>query len=411
MNKIKPSKRQLEFLSWEMGIFFHFGIRSFFLGHSDWDNREMPVSEFNPVKLDCEQWISTAKDAGMKYAVLVAKHHDGFANWPSKFTDYSVANAPWKDGKGDVVAEYVAACRKYGLKVGLYYSPAQWGGKIDFKEETEYDDYFINQVSELLTNYGEIDYLWFDGCGSEGHQYDQDRIVKVMNELQPNMLIFNMWAPSTRWIGNEDGYAPSPNFNTVSSVDFSIMTEEKDSLAKAEFLPAECDFMMRYSTWFDCELNEDTIKEVEELIGIYEYSVGRSANFLINIGPNRDGLLPEPDAKRLLEFGEALKKRYGTPIESFSEVNSDQIVSKEAKLVNRIIIAEDLTDGESIKEFKIYANLPRNSGDRILVYSGTTVGNKAICIIPTVKTGKITVKVTNSNGDYKIKDIKAYYAE
>ena len=423
--KLKPSAGQLAFLDWEFGVFFHFGIRSFFLGHKDWDNRPMPAEAFNPEKLDCEQWIRTIKDAGATYAILVCKHHDGFANWPSKYTDYSVASTPWKGGKGDVVREYVDACRKYGLKVGLYYSPAQWGGKISFKEDREYDDYFINQIGELLTGYGKIDYLWFDGCGSEGHQYDTDRIVKAIRGMQPEILIFSMWDPDTRWVGNEDGYAPMPNFNTTADVDFSMLATEKEKLAHAKFLPSECDFKMR-STWFDCELNEDTIKEADELMGIYEMSVGRGANFLINIGPDRHGLLPEKDAQRLAEFGNMLKARYGQALPfGDAEKTADNEWSiamdgfsaergegeKANALVNRVVIREDMTDGEGIEEFRLYAHMPAYRSKRVCLYKGDTVGHKAICVIPTMRTGRITLEVTKANGDVKIRDIKAYYAE
>ena len=423
--KLKPSAGQLAFLDWEFGVFFHFGIRSFFIGHKDWDNRPMPAEAFNPEKLDCEQWIRTIKDAGATYAILVCKHHDGFANWPSKYTDYSVASTPWKGGKGDVVREYVDACRKYGLKVGLYYSPAQWGGKISFKEDREYDDYFINQIGELLTGYGKIDYLWFDGCGSEGHQYDTDRIVKAIRGMQPEILIFSMWDPDTRWVGNEDGYAPMPNFNTTADVDFSMLATEKEKLAHAKFLPSECDFKMR-STWFDCELNEDTIKEADELMGIYEMSVGRGANFLINIGPDRHGLLPEKDAQRLAEFGNMLKARYGQALPfGDAEKTADNEWSiamdgfstergegeKANALVNRVVIREDMTDGEGIEEFRLYAHMPAYRSKRVCLYKGDTVGHKAICVIPTMRTGKITLEVTKANGDVKIRDIKAYYAK
>lgn len=423
--KIKPTDGQLAFLDWEFGAFFHFGIRSFFMGHKDWDNRPMPAEAFNPDQLDCEQWIRTVKEAGATYAILVCKHHDGFANWPSRYTDYSVASSPWKDGKGDVVREYVDACHKYGVKVGLYYSPAQWGGKISFKEDHEYDDYFINQISELLTGYGKIDYLWFDGCGSEGHQYDTDRIVKAIRGMQPDILIFSMWDPNTRWVGNEDGYAPMPNFNTTSDIDFSMLATEKEKLAHAKFLPSECDFKMR-STWFDCEMNEDTIKEADELMGIYEMSVGRGANFLINIGPDRHGLLPEKDVQRLGEFGAMLKARYGQAL-PFGEVQrtaeNEWSVEMEGfstewgkgdrcnALVNRIVISEDLTEGEGIEEFRVYAHMPAYKSKRVCLYKGDTVGHKAICVTPTMRTAKITVEVTKANGKVNIRDIKAYYAQ
>ena len=196
MSKIIPTKQQLSFLDWEMGAFFHFGIRTFYEGHRDWDGKAMDLKAFLPTGLDCENWIRTIKEAGLTYAILVCKHHDGFANWPSKYTEYSVANTPWKDGKGDVVQEFVAACRKYDIKVGLYYSPAEAG----FQERSpkEHDDYFISQIGELLSNYGKIDYLWFDGCGSEGHEYDKKRIITAIRSLQPEILIFGMWDPDTR---------------------------------------------------------------------------------------------------------------------------------------------------------------------------------------------------------------------
>ena len=165
MRAIKPER--LDFLNWEFGVFFHFGIRTFYEGHRDWDMKEMSPGAFDPKELDCRQWLKTAKDAGAAYGILVCKHHDGFANWPSAYTEYSVKNTPWRGGKGDVVKEFTDACRELQMKVGLYYSPAQFGS-VSRKAE-EYDLYFLNQISELLTHYGKIDYLWFDSCGSEGH--------------------------------------------------------------------------------------------------------------------------------------------------------------------------------------------------------------------------------------------------
>ncbi|NLC67908.1 MAG: alpha-L-fucosidase [Clostridiaceae bacterium] len=417
MVKIKPKKTQLDWLDWEFGVFFHFGIRSFFKGHKDWDNKEMPASEFNPAELDCEQWIRIIKEAGAKYAILVAKHHDGFANWPSKYTRYSVASTPWKNGKGDVVREFIDACRKYGIRTGLYYSPAQWGGEINLEDEKKYNDYVINQVSEMLTNYGKIDYLWFDGCGSDRFNFDKDRIVAAIRGLQPEILIFSMWDPDTRWVGNEDGYAGMPNFNTVVDPDYSMPAGKEEQLWHAKFLPAECDFKMR-STWFDCEDNEDTIKSVEELVGIYEMSVGRGANFLINIGPDRRGLLPEADSARLLEFGAEIRRRYGEPVRGFSSIMPEQgakdsfsITCPEPQLVNRVILEENLAEGESVTSFKIYAQLPTYKNKRVCVYMGCTIGHKAICVFPTIRTGKLTVEVVSHNGEYEINDMKAYFVK
>lgn len=418
--KIKPTEKQQSFLDWEFGMFFHFGIRSFFPGHTDWDGKPMPADAFNPKHLDCKQWVRIAKKAGAKYAILVCKHHDGFANWPSKYSDYSVAQSPWKDGKGDVVDEFVKACRAYKMKIGLYYSPAQWGGSVKFENPVEYDDYFINQISELLSNYGEIDYLWFDGCGSENHEYDKPRIIRTIRSLQPGIRIFSMWDPETRWVGNEDGYADMPNVNTVERADFSMLTEEARDLGGQRYLPAECDMKLR-TTWFDCEANSDTIKSVEELVGCYEYSVGRGANLLLNVGPDSRGLIPEADAARLIEFGEEIRRRYSNPL-PFSEIVREDAEhwsistgaagwnpsASDTELVDTCVICEDITDGEAVLDFKIYASLPCYTSKKICIYIGKNIGHKAICHFPTIRTSQLTLEVTKSDGEAVIKSFRAY---
>lgn len=435
--KLIPTEKQLRFLDWEFGVFFHFGIRSFFLNHDDWDGKEMPASAFNPDRLDCRQWVQVAKDMGAAYTILTCKHHDGFANWPTAYSDYSVAHTPWRGGKGDVVREYVDACRALDIKVGLYYSPAQWQGGTPFSDDAAYDDYFIHQITELLTNYGKIDYLWFDGCGSEHHEYDRDRIVRTIRSLQPEILIFEMWDPDTRWVGNEAGYAPMPNPNTVTGLDFSVMTTTQRSLGGARFLPAECDCMLR-NTWFDCRENEDTIKSVDQLVGMYELSVGHGANLLLNIGPNRHGLLNDADVARVQEFGAALRRRYGTPLpfeavrpyESAHETAPNTVCIRmphwvedapykgdsgaETRAVNAmvdtVVLAEDLTAGESVQEFRIYANLPQfPRSKRICVYHGDTIGHKCICRFPAMYTGQLSVEVLRSNGDWRIASMQAFY--
>ena len=418
-----PSKNQVAFLGWEFGVFFHFGIRSFYPGHKDWDDKPMDASAFNPDQLDCDDWIKTSRDAGAKYAILVCKHHDGFANWPTKYSDYSVANTPWKEGKGDVVREFVDACRKYDMKVGLYYSPAQWGGQTAFENGSEYDDYFINQISELLGNYGRIDYLWFDGCGSEDHEFDQARIIKAIRTLQPEILIFNMWDPDTAWVGNEDGLAPMFNSNRRDSVDFSMMTSEKEQMSDVLYMPAECDCKMR-SAWFDCEPNEHTVKTLDELIGMYEMSVGRGANFLLNIGPDCHGQLPAPDKQRILELGEEIRRRYGTPVAEFGEIREENgawsiqtekflsgAETTTLPLVNRAVMKEDLNTAGEVHAFRIYAHLPDRQEKRICVYKGDTIGHKAICAFPAIRTAKLTVEIEDAEGEYKLTEMKAFFVK
>ncbi len=406
-NEIK--QKQLEFLDWEFGAFFHFGIRTFNEGHRDWDMKQMELKSFNPSELDCDSWIETIKKAGANYAILVCKHHDGFANWPSKYTDYSVANTPWRNGQGDVVREFVDACTKYDVKVGLYYSPAEFGSKD--KSAKDYDDYFINQITELLTGYGKVDYLWFDGCGSENHEYDTKRIIAAIRKMQPEILIFNMWDPDTRWVGNESGVAHMPNVNTVNFLDFSVQTSKKDNLDDFKFLPVECDFRMRLENWFYSDSDEDTVKSLDELMGLYYYSVGRGANFLINIGPDRRGKLPKKDSERLIEFGNEVKRRFSSPLSKEFKKGGNVYVCEfdKPKLVNHVVMKECMTSSASIDKYIVKA-YPYTYGDPITVYQSNTIGHKAICQFPTIFTNKIEIEVLYEV-DSNITEIFTYYVD
>jgi len=404
----RPSGRQLEYQDWELGLFLHFGIRTFYEGHRDWDGKPMTASGFNPKGLDCGQWAKTAAAAGVKYAVLTAKHHDGFALWPSRYTDYSVANTPWKNGKGDVVREYVEACRLYGVKVGLYYSPADANPRL-YADGKEYDDYFIGQIGEILSGYGEIDVLWFDGCGSEGHEYDWVRITREIRSMQPNVLIFNMGDPDFRWIGNEAGMAPIPLWNTVDAVDFSVNTTEKQALAESIWLPAECDCMMRDVNWFYSDADEDTVKSVRELLGIYYLSVGRGANVLINIGPDRQGLLPKADCRSLLGLRAELDRRFGDPVATL-DADAVSWQFSQPQRVDHIVLQEDLKDGEHIRRFAIDV-VGNPHSQPITVWEGCNVGHKAICHFPQVKVKSLTVRILESNGAWSLRSGSVYQTE
>ncbi len=278
-----------KFTDWKFGLFFHFGIRTYYRNHKDWDRVDMDAAAFNPVALDCNQWIKVAKEAGAKYTVLTTRHHDGFCLWPTKYTSYNIKNTPFKDGKGDIVKEYVEAARKENLGVGLYYSLAQWNPKgisaPDFENEKEYDEFMKGQLRELLSSYGKIDYLWFDGCGAAGHNFDIEGIKKVIYSLQPDILLFaeNNWEPTVHWIGNEDGYAP----------------ENKDNYG------TECDCMLR-DTWF-WDDNPETVKSKEKLCEMYNATVGRGSNMLLNVGPDMNGLIDEYDIRALKEFKGCLR--------------------------------------------------------------------------------------------------------
>lgn len=410
VQKLTPSAKQLAFQKWEFGLFLHFGLRTFYEGYVDFDERQMDPAAFNPVDLDCEQWIRSAKEAGMNYAVLTAKHHDGFSNWPSDYSRFSVAASQWKGGQGDVIREFVDACRKYDMKPGLYYSP--YDGSADFytQDAKAYDDYFVNQITELLTQYGDIDILWFDGCGSEAHSYDWKRIIDEIRRLQPHILIFNMGDPDFRWVGNEDGIAPIPCWNEVDSTEFSIMTEKKEQLVEHLWLPAECDVQIR-GDWFYSDSNELTLKSTEELMGIYYHSVGRGANLLLNIGPDRNGLLPEKDVERLLEFGSEIRRfeRPFATIEQCRRFEKSWVYETEVpQLLDHVIIQEDLTSGENIRSFKIDI-ITQKSRRPVTIYEGQHIGHKAIIRIPAIKIRGVIVEITESDQEAVLQELSFHH--
>ena len=412
MGAVLPKPRQVEYQGWELGLFLHFGIRTFCEGFVDMDERRMSAEEFDPSELDCENWAKTASDAGFKYVVLTAKHHDGFANWPSNTTPFSVANARWKSGKGDVIAEFTAACRKYGLAIGLYYSPFDADCPA-YGDEKAYDDFFITQISELLEPYGKIDVLWFDGCGSAGHTYDWFRIINEIRRMQPGILLFGGYDADIRWIGNEDGHAPIDNRNVNTGVPLGIDSTEKIE-TEMRWLPGECDARMRERNWFFSDTDEHTVKSLDELMGMYYYSVGRGTNMLLNIGPDRRGLLPDLDAGRLVEFGDEIRRRFNTPIltlDDFTRVGDTWEFKPESRmLIDHIVVSEDITKGEPIRKFVVKAN--RNPDyTTIILHEGYNVGHKTICRFPAISAYDIAVEVIESDGPVDLQVLDVLYTE
>ena len=406
----KPTERQKEFLERELGVFFHYGLRTY-NEMDDHAETRMDPATFNPTNLDCEQWMRVIKEAGAKYAVFTAKHHDGFAMWPSKYSDYTIKSAPYKNGEGDIVREFVDACRKYDIKPGIYLNPSQWRMK-DFTQE-EYNEYVVHQIEELLSNYGEIDYIWFDGAGSEDHEYDVPKIVETIRRLQPNIMIFNMWDPDTRWIGNEMGIAPMSNKNIVESVGKSIYTEDTDTLDEKMFLPGECDCMLAIilHNWFYTK--NARLKSLDELMGMYVYSVGRGSNMLINIGPDKEGKISEEYANRFLEFGKAVKSLYENPIihnENIEYSKNEYVVTlKEPALLNTVILGEEYTD-EEIESFEIYVG-PEFKNKFQKVFIGETVGHKRICQFPPMYCDRVKIVTDEKSDTHKIKDILVNYVK
>ncbi len=412
MSSIIPSARQVQFQEWEFGLFLHLGMYTFW--RQEGFDKHNPDS-FHPDKLDCDQWIRTAKEAGMRYAVLTTKHHEGFCLWPSSYGTHSVKYSSWRDGNGDVVREFTDACHKYGVKVGLYYSPFDKATPLYEEDPKAYDEYFIGHMKELLTNYGTVDLLWFDGCYSEGHPFDWDRIVGAIKETQPEVLLFNMGKPDFRWVGNEYGVGDLPNWNVVDSLSYSIRKDsDTETLAgEKRWLPAECDCRMRLHSWGWRPDDEHTIKSVDELMGLYYYSVGRSCNLLLNIGPNPQGLLPEKDAARLVEFGGEIKRRFKNPLTTMKHLHQENnrwiFEPKTRVLVDHVIAQEDITKGEHIRRFAIKIQTGDNPNP-VTIYEGRNVGHKAICQFPPIAAKSFLFEVLEADGEVSMKSIEFHCA-
>ncbi|MGB9420330.1 MAG: alpha-L-fucosidase [Candidatus Acidiferrum sp.] len=296
---IKPSPQQTAWQDLEIGIIIHFGTNTFL--DREWGDGTADPAIFNPTNLHAEQWIRSVKAAGAKYVILVAKHHDGFCLWPSELTNYSVKSSPWKAGKGDLVSEVSQAARKNGLQFGIYLSP--WDRHDPrYADPPAYDKYYLGQLDELASHYGELVAFWMDGAGSAGHTYDFDRIVQQLRMWQPNTLVFADVAlykyADLRWVGNEDGRVPYENWNVV------------DRTGYLRWRPVEADAPLRKLHWFWHPNDEASLKSLAELLDDYDQTVGRGAQLMLGIAPDRTGRVPDADVARLKEFGEAIRKRY-----------------------------------------------------------------------------------------------------
>ncbi|NBB96502.1 MAG: hypothetical protein GVY16_12300 [Planctomycetes bacterium] len=406
-----PTQRQLDFQEWEFGLFIHFLAGQYthqksFKAETD---SVMP-DNFDPSELDCRQWAQLASQAGARYMVYTAKHHDGFCHWPSATTpSFSTAACSWRDGEGDVVRAFVDACRGQNLAVGLYYSPFDAHEPSYQADPPAYDAYFLSHMRELLGgDYGPIDILWFDGAFSEGHPYDWPMLIKEIRAMQPEIRIFNMGDPDFRWVGNEAGIASIPNWNTVEQVPFSIESDEVDTMPAPTWLPAECDCRLRYEGW-TWRGTDDPLKSIEELMGLYDYSVGRGCNLLLNVGPDLRGRVHEEDADRLIEFGEALRRRFGSPLCTKADCTQthNRLVYEPGDpfLLDHAVIQEDITRGEHVREFAIRIT-PAPEGRDTTLYEGKSIGHKAICRFPLVKACKAWLEIVDSSDQAEIAELQ-----
>lgn len=405
---VKPSPGQLDWFAMETYAFIHFGPNTF--TDKEWgDGTENPTL-FNPQKLDCDQWVNTIKAAGMKGMVLTAKHHDGFCLWPSAYTEHSVKNSPCQK---DIVKEAADACKRGGIKFGFYLSP--WDRNSQYYGTPAYNDYFCNQLTELLTNYGEIFYVWFDNACGEGPNgkrqvYDFPRYFELIHKYQPDALIFNDFGPDIRWCGNEAGKARHAEWAVVPSELCHYSTVQTASGPMAEngslswifnteqelgtmanilysrgltFTPAEINMSIRPG-WFWHEKEEP--HSLERLFHTYLTSVGANSCLHLNIPPTKDGLIDEKDVARLKEWKALIDNEFGN--EAMVRIEKDDsspatqplyhiYFDKPAASIKYVVLQEDIASGQRVESFRITADF--TSGNQFPLYQGTCIGNKKIC--------------------------------
>jgi alpha-L-fucosidase len=411
---IKPSPQQVEWQDLEIGVLIHFGPNTFM--DREWGDGTADPSVFNPTQLDVEQWVLAAKAAGAKYLVMVAKHHDGFCLWPSLHTDYSVKNSPWKRGNGDLVREVSDACRKHGLKFGVYLSP--WDRhEPAYKDNKAYDKYYVAQVRELASRYGDLVEFWLDGAGSEGHVYDFEKYVETLRTFQPNTLIFAdvgflPWG-DIRWVGNEAGTAPEENWNVV------------DRHGYLRWRPGEADTPLRERHWFWHPNDEKSLKPLSKLLDIYHKTVGRGAQLVLGLAPDSRGLLPEVDAARLREFGEAIRRIYGRPLHgtSSAKLATDgdpdtfwsappntfhakiEVVFSQPVAFDRAVTMEWLNAGQRVQKYDIQAW--SENGWKTL-HAGASIGHKKIDIFPRTMSTRVRLRLLMTSDSAHIREFQVY---
>lgn len=404
-----PSLQQLAWQNARMGMFIHFGINTF-TGREWGDGTEDPAA-FDPAALDPRQWVRTAKGAGFRYIILTAKHHDGFCLWPSRVTAHSVKNSPWRGGKGDVVREFVNAAAKEGIGAGLYLSP--WDRhERTYGDSPRYNDFYCNQLTELLSGYGPIMEVWFDGANGEGpngkrQAYDWERIRRTVRRLQPEALMFSDAGPDIRWVGNEEGTAGDPNWCTVdpgrvpapgvSSPEIIDALQHGDRPSGVTvWRPAEAPVSIRPG-WFWHESENETLKSGDALFDLYCRCVGRNANLLLNVPPGRDGQLQPTDVRRLEEFGSRLRDAFGHDCASKASIRraagSLEVTLPAPAEFDTAVMQEEIAGGQSIARYEL--EVWREGAWQILS-RGTTIGREKIDRFPPVTSARLRLTIRES---------------
>ncbi len=448
-----PSVRQLRWHELEFYGFVHFTVNTF--TDREWGFGDERPGIFNPAECDPRQWARTARDAGMRGLILTTKHHDGFCLWPSKYTEHSVKNCPWKDGQGDLVREFVDACAEFDLRAGLYLSP--WDRNHAEYGSAGYVEYYRNQLEELLTQYGELFEFWFDGAnGGDGFYgganekrtidpltyYGYEELWAKVREQQPDAILFSDAGPDIRWVGNEQGYAPTTCWAKINPEGIYVgKVDDISRLGRGEadgtvWRPAEVDVSLRPG-WFYHE--NERPHPLDELLAIYDASVARGCCLLLNITPDKRGLIPDEDVTRLQEFRQQLDERYAHDVAAgcvvtASEVRGDAPTYAAANIVdgatdsywavdddtrtatltinlgkrvsiNAIRLEEYIALGQRIDSFSIEVRVWQQWLETAI---GTTIGARRILNFPAVITDQIRVQIKSAQACPTLKRVSVY---
>ena len=391
----RPSPSQLAWQRDELALFLHFGVNTF--TDREWGDGHEDPAIFDPAALDARQWARAARAAGARALILTAKHHDGFCLWPSRLTQHSVARSPWRGGAGDVVREFTDACKQEGLRAGLYLSPWDRNAPV-YGDSPRYNDFYCDQLTELLTRYGPIAEVWFDGANGEGPNgrrqvYDWPRIFRLVRRLQPHAVMFSDAGPDVRWCGNEAGAAGDPNWSTMDLVavpypgapgDAVIAALQHGDPEGAVWRPAEADVSIRPG-WFHHAAEDERVKTVEQLTDIWFTSVGRNSKLLLNVPPTREGLLHATDVGRLAALrarltalftenfatGRRVLWRATGPRTGVAMVDLGRTVS--AGIVR---LEEDIVQGQRVARYAVHGAAVDGAWRELA--RGTTVGHRKL---------------------------------
>jgi alpha-L-fucosidase len=401
-----PTPQQQAWQDLEFGMFVHFAPNTW--QNLESDNLSTPLSAINPARLNTDQWVDTAIALGARYIVFVAKHQGGFCMWQTHTTEYSIRNTPWKGGKGDVLAEIAASCRKRGLRLGVYVCPrddhfgAGTGGVCKTPElQQKYNAMYRQQLTEVFSRYGELVEIWFDGA-------TVTPVTDLIQRYQPKAMIFQGPAATIRWVGNENGFAPYPCWNSIDAADArtGVATALDSDPNGTVWMPSEADVSIRRPNWFWSTTNADKVLTLDQLMSIYYRSVGRGTQLLLNIPADRDGLLPQPDCGVAAAFGREIRRRFSHPLAEIHGTGPTlSLALASPTRIDTVVLQERISEGERVRAYAIegYVN-----GNWTLLAEGSAIGHKRIQPVPPHVLSAVRLRVTRSDGKPAIRSLAVF---